>query len=153
MDLVRLTLETKLLQWKNEELPIIPQLIEKHSIATGSDNQSLLLDLWRLWEKETDLFSLDCRPSDLLRLTEEAEAMIWDSKKENHLQELSQLDDSINSSLINSVMTKLKEMQDVNLESCSEDIDVDDIDRLQQEAFLLWPVLFLFCCKYISVFR
>lgn len=137
MDLVKLTLEAKMLQWKSEQLPIITQLIEKHSKSTTNNNQSLFLDVWHLWEKEISLHSSEYQSGDLLRLAEEADSLSWEPRKENHPMEQNPLDDSINSSLMSKVIYELRQLQDVCLEQYPEYIDVNDIERLQHEAFLM----------------
>ena len=137
MDLVRLTLEAKMLQWKNEQLPIVHQLIDKHNNLSGQLSQSLLLDVWHVWEKEMDQVSLDFCCRDMMRLADEAETLSEDSCKDGLSLEHSLPDDTISSSLMNDVITYLLQLQDIHLQSYPEVIDINDMERLQHEAFLL----------------
>ena len=126
-----------MLQWKNEQLPIVHQLIDKHNNLSGQLSQSLLLDMWHVWEKEMDQVSLDFCCHDMMRLADEAETLSEDSCKDGLSLEHCLPDDTISSSLMNDVITYLLQLQDIHLQSYPEIIDIDDMERLQHEAFLL----------------
>ena len=82
MDYVRLALEAKLLQWRQEGMPEIPLLLRQNDNQSAQKrelkNHSKLLDLWRLWHQEVDSVSLEFNTSDLLQLMMEAEGLEWE---------------------------------------------------------------------------
>ena len=128
-----------MLQWKFERHPIVPRLIEKHNPPLEK-NQSLMLDLWRAWEKEMRQILSDHNMEDFVRLTAEAEYSHWTATSTDDNNEginLIPADSSISSSLMSEVSLKVSELQTININCYHENIDVNDIERLQHEAFLL----------------
>lgn len=136
LDLVRLTLEMKQLQWKKEgTIPEIPLLLRQSEQASHScKSSSNLLDLWRLWHQEIDTVGLEYSSTKLLQLIAEAENLPWEPSVDDGIQQhSSQLarDNELNEQLICEVNTKLKEL------NRSLDVDPSDVQRLEREVFLL----------------
>ena len=142
MDYVRLTLEAKLLQWRQEGMPEIPLLLRQNDNQSAQKkelkNHSKLLDLWRLWHQEVDSVSLEFNTSDLLQLMMEAEGLEWEPC-EDILPLLRHGDDhQLNKELMSEVEGKLKQMQSSPEEM---NIEEDTIKRLENEARINdgWP--------------
>jgi hypothetical protein len=142
MDYVRLALEAKLLQWRQEGMPEIPLLLRQNDNQSAQKrelkNHSKLLDLWRLWHQEVDSVSLEFNTSDLLQLMMEAEGLEWELC-EDILPLLRHGDDhQLNKELMSEVEGKLKQMQSSPEEM---NIEEDTIKRLENEARINdgWP--------------
>lgn len=145
VELVRLTLEAKLLQWQKEGMPEIPLLLRQPQLQVLQENEknnSPLLDLWRLWIQELDTQSLEHEPYGLLQLLAQAETLDWEPSEEA-TQPTSQVDDQLNSELMDSTSLKLKNLLAASIKEVEDpqNIDIAAIERLENEAFMLATML------------
>jgi hypothetical protein len=143
LDYVRLALEAKLLQWRQEGMPEIPLLLRHNDNQSTQKNEfkshSKLLDLWRLWHQEVDSVSLEFNTSELLQLMTEAENLEWEPC-DDILPPLTHGDDhQFNLQLMSEVAFKLKQMQSSPPEEMN--IEEETIKRLEKEARVNdgWP--------------
>ena len=133
LDVVKLALEAKHLQWTLEGVPEIPLLL-RHVESSDKcfKSPSLLLDLWRLWHQEMDYTNLEFPSADINRLAAEAATMNWEPYRVD-LPPL-QVDNRIDKALIDKVQAKMeKALQEAGDKNNFSDISLADIPRLQME--------------------
>ena len=120
-------------------MPEIPLLLrqaesKRKDMPIGKDN-SMLLDLWRLWLQELD--RMEHPAADIQQLTSEAESLEWDPLGDDSVVPpfQSNNDQQLNLELMAKVSDKLKEMQNKFKVELSDDADI--VDRLEREAYIL----------------
>ena len=144
LEIIRLNLEAKLLEWKKDGFPEIPILLrglwEKKDQLSADENYSHLLTLWRLWVEEAEIVSQEHNSNKLMQLSVEAENLPWeptanDEPPSFQLQQ-ARADDQLNKDLMSVISSKLVAMSDHNLIE-SNNLDPETIERLEREAFNL----------------
>lgn len=144
LDYVRLMLEAKLLQWRRENMPEIPLLLRQTDSKIGSSDKgtdsrhSPLLDLWRLWQQELDLLSMEHPAVELLQLSSEAENLEWDPLGDDSLPPLTQGDDQLNLALMSEVSERLKDVRKAFTSTITDqEVNPEAVERLDREAYAL----------------
>lgn len=146
LEIIRLNLEAKLLEWKKEGFPEIPILLrglwERKDQLSADENYSHLLTLWRPWVEEAEIVSQEHNSNKLMQLSVEAENLPWEPTANDEPPSLQQqqhparADDQLNKDLMSVISSKLVSMSDHSLIE-SNNLDPETIERLEREAFNL----------------
>ena len=135
MDLVKLTLESKMLQWRKEGMPKIPFLLEQRNNRSSSPKlQSSILDLWRLWHQEVDHMNFEFTPADIIQLMTEAENSSWEPSSIPTMHNTLNINNDLNAELMPSINSYFEINQQI---AQNKEVDSKDILRLVQEASVL----------------
>jgi hypothetical protein len=144
LDIIRLNLEAKLMEWKKEGFPEIPILLrglweKKEQSSPADENYSHLLTLWRLWVEEAEIISQEHNSNKVMQLSVEAENIPWEPILNDELPSSQQqpgADDQLNKDLMLVINSKLEAMKKHNVRQ-GNNLDPETIERLEREAFNL----------------
>lgn len=144
LDIIRLNLEAKLLEWKKEGFPEIPILLrglweKKEQPSPSDENYSHLLTLWRLWVEEAEIISQEHNSNKVMQLSVEAENIPWEPILNDEFPSSQQqpgADDQLNKDLMLVINSKLEAMKKHNVMQ-GNNLDPATIERLEREAFNL----------------